>query len=102
MIKINNPYKMFFSSDDEFYNFCVVPVLVTRESTNPNTGETIRYFDFDFTYEYLNALKNGVQFIIKDEDSQIFKHGAVSYRTITKPVQNLKQYFNKYNRRHGN
>lgn len=100
MIKIQNPNKMFFSSDDEFYKFCVVPVLVTRQSVNGLTGEPVQYFDFDFTHEYLTAVSNGVKFIIKDEDSQIYKHGAVSYRTITKPVQNLKQYFNKYNRRH--
>ena len=34
-------------------------------------------------------------FIIKDENSQIYKHGAVSYRTITKEISNLEPWYDE-------
>ena len=43
---------------------------------------------------YNKAVNNCIQFVIKDENSNIYKNGCVSYRTITKPISNLKQYFN--------
>jgi len=90
MEEINNI--IYFDSDDDFYNFCVVPELVPREYTLAD-GRVVYFSDFDFTKCYKDALSQGKRFIIKDEDSSIFKHGAVSYRTITKNVDNLDQYF---------
>ena len=47
------------------------------------------FTDFDFTNEYKDALTRNVKFVICDDNSQIFKRGCVSYRTITKPIDNL-------------
>ena len=69
------------NTDDDFYNFYVVPVI----NVDANTKTT----SFDFSNKYKNALENNVYFIIKNEDSQIYKRKAVSYRTITRPVQNM-------------
>ena len=88
--EINNT--LYFDSDDDFYDWCVVPALKPVKYINKDNKESY-YSDFDLTYEYYNALKEGKQFIIKDEDSQIYKHGAVYYRTITKPIKNLMPYF---------
>lgn len=82
---------MYFNTDDDFYQFCIVPQLNTIEYTN-NLGNTAYYLDFDFSYEYNKAIENGTNFVIKDENSNIYKNGCVSYRTITKPISNLKQY----------
>lgn len=84
--------RIYFDSDDEFYQYTVVPELVPVQYIDMN-GEEKYYTDFNFTPQYQNAINNGMTFIIKDEDSNIFKHGSVSYRTITKDVQNLEQWF---------
>lgn len=84
---------LYFNNDDEFYRFCVVPEIVTVKYMN-NAGQPDCYADFNFTNEYNKAIEDGTLFCIKDENSNIFKNKAVSYRTITKPVSNLKQYFN--------
>ena len=83
---------IFFNNDDEFYQYCVVPELVPVQYID-NSGVEKYYTDFNFTPQYQHAIDNGMRFIIKDEDSNIFKHGAVSYRTITKDIQNLDQWF---------
>jgi len=74
---------IFFDNDDEFYQFCVVPQINIVDGV----------MTFDLSSAYYNAVNNGCKFIIKDEDSSIFKHQAVSYRTLTQPVKNLVQYF---------
>lgn len=84
---------IYFNNDDDFYRFCVVPQLFPVECVDDN-GNVSYYTDFDFTYEYKKALEDNMFFMIKDENSNIFKNQCVSYRTITKPVSNLKQYFN--------
>ena len=87
--KITN--RMYFDNDEDFYRFAVVPAVVIKSVNNPN-GTTRRYFDFELSSTYKNAVDNGQVFIIKDPNSQIYKHQAVSYRTITKPIQNLYEY----------
>lgn len=79
----------YFDNDEEFYNYCVDPRIVPVDS-----GEGYYYTTFNFTPQYLDDVKNGYKFMIKDENSTIFKRGCVSYRTMTKRVQNLEQYFN--------
>lgn len=94
MLKIRtNTDTMYFTSDDEFYNFCVVPKLVVCTDTD-DEGNVLRYTDFNFSDAYNNAIAQNKKFIIRDENSRIFKHGCVSYRTITKPVSNLEEYTN--------
>lgn len=87
--------KMFFDSDDDFYKFCVVPELIPIEYVN-NNGETKYFTDFNLSNAYHDAIAQGKKFIIKDPNSQIYKHQAVSYRTITKPIQNLEEYFDLF------
>ena len=85
MLHIKKPSYMFFNSDDEFYRFCVVPELVTDAD--------VLSTDFNLSPDYYNALNNSVFFVIKDENSQIYKRNAVSYRTITKQIENLLPYY---------
>lgn len=82
---------MYFNTDDEFYQFCVVPQLIPVEYID-NNGETDYYFTFNLSNAYNKAISDGINFVIKDENSNIYKNGCVSYRTITKPISNLKQY----------
>ena len=88
-----SPNIMYFDSDDDFYQFCVVPLVVICDRVNKRTGDTIHYMDFDLSHQYHKAVEDGVTFIIKDEDSQICKHGCVSYRTISKTIDNLEPYY---------
>lgn len=81
------PQYMIFDCDDDFCRFCIDPNIVLANN-DINMG-----YDFNFTTSYLDAVNKGTKFIIRDENSQVYKHGEVSYRTITKPVQNLEQYF---------
>jgi hypothetical protein len=86
---------IYFDSDNEFYEYCVVPELVPVQYIDSNGNEKY-YTDFNFTPQYNNAVNNGMRFVIKDEDSQIYKHGCVSYRTISKDIQNLDPWFDDY------
>lgn len=86
---------LYFEDDDDFYKFAVVPMLVPVEFIDADN--CIRHYaDFNFSTEYNRAVRDGKKFVIKDPNSQIFKHGAVSYRTITRPVENLEQYFEDF------
>jgi len=84
---------IYFDNDQEFYDYAVIPELVPIHYTD-KSGVERYYTDFNFTPQYNNAVNNGMTFIIKDEDSQIYKHGGVSYRTIYKDVPNLEPWFN--------
>ena len=86
---------IYFDSDNEFYDYCVVPELVPVQYIDSEGNEKY-YSDFNFTPQYNNAVNNGMTFIIKDEDSQIYKHGGVSYRTIFKEIPNLDPWFDDY------
>ena len=83
---------MHFKNDDEFYEWCVVPELVLIEETD-KFGRTYKVSDFNLSEGYNNAIAEGKHFMIDDENSQICKHGCVSYRTISKPIQNLETYY---------
>lgn len=84
---------IYFDSDDEFYDYIVNPeMIICQTQRTDKYGNPVYYADWDFTKAYYDALQNKTVFIIKNEDSQIYKRGAVSYRTSTKPVQNLEQY----------
>lgn len=86
---------MYFNTDDDFYTFCVEPILVPIEYTNAN-GEIAHYVDFNFTNQYQDAINKNIAFVIKDKNSQIMKHdGVVSYRTISKQAQNLEPWYYK-------
>lgn len=92
MLVLKDNTRIYFNSDEDFYNFAVVPKLNVIKQTDAQGNES-SYCDFDLSNEYKYAVANGIKFIIKDEDSQIYKNQCVSYRTITKPVVNLVPYF---------
>jgi hypothetical protein len=85
MLKLEDK-DLFFENDDEFYEFAVVPALIFKKE-----GGTT-FTDFDFTDSYYDAINENRFFYIKDPKSLIAKRGALSYKTITKPVQNLGEY----------
>lgn len=78
---------IYFDSDDEFLNFCVLQAPIIRE------GKHGKYVDFSFTNHYQKELDKGTRFCIKDEDSLITKRGVVTYKTESKPVQNLDPWY---------
>ena len=92
MITNDNENIIYFDNDDEFYEFCVVPKLVPVQYVNGD-GQIAYYTDFNLSDAYHDAVKAGKKFMIKNEDSSIFKHKCVSYRTLSKPIENLCQYF---------
>ena len=81
-----------FSDDGEFTKWAVNPTLVLR-----CTGENndIYYSDFNFSDAYNQYVSDGYKFQIKDKKSQVYKHQAVTFRTLTKKVQNLKAYYGR-------
>lgn len=84
---------IYFNTDDDFYKYCVNPKLVQVEKIN-SIGETNAYCDWNFTPGYLEDVKSNKVFIIRDKNSKIIKrNNIVSYRTISKKVQNVKPYY---------
>lgn len=90
--------KIFFDSDDEFTDFCVGPYAVIEQ------GKSGGYFvNGTYSSGYLKALEDGKVFVIKDEDSVVFKRGCVSKRIPVKDtgrdtlvqldIENLEEYF---------
>ena len=107
MLQVNKDYNiMHFKNDDEFYNFCVEPCVIITECgccngkcnegcCNECCDNKTYYQDFPYTNEYVKAVNEGKCFMIDDENSQIAKRGAVSYKSITKNVHNLMPYYEK-------
>jgi hypothetical protein len=89
---------VYFESDDEFTDFCIAPNAVVKRSADGTLSVEGQYSDM-----YKKYIEEGKTFIIKDEDSQVYKHQCVSKRvpvqgtgrsaTVQLPVQNLEQYF---------
>lgn len=86
MLELDNI--IYFDTDNDFYAFCVKPQVMVCDNTSGNIS-----YDFDFTDDYKTALTNNKKFCIKDENSKIYKHNCVSYKLISKDVQNLEPYF---------
>jgi hypothetical protein len=78
---------LYFTDDDEFYEWCVIPQLKVCK-----TPGGILFTDFEFSPQYNDAVLGNMEFIIEDKNSKITKRQHVSYRTNTKKIQNLKQY----------
>ena len=89
---------IYFDSDKEFEDFCIAPYAVVKRSADGTLFVEGQYSDM-----YKKYIEEGKTFIIKDEDSQVYKHQCVSKRvpvqstgrsaTVQLPVQNLEQYF---------
>lgn len=90
---------IYFDNDQEFTDFCLAPygVIVYPEDGSSPTWTGV------YSDEYKDAIKEGKRFVIKDEDSVVFKHKCVTKRvpiqgtgreaSVQMPVQNLEQYF---------
>ena len=84
---------IYFDNDKEFYEFCIVPQLVSVDYTNPS-GQVCQYCDFNFTNDYQEALNTNKKFVMRDKKSSIIKrNNTVSYRTISKRVNNLYPWY---------
>ena len=93
---------MYFDSDEEFTNFCVAPFAVIKRSE-----DGAPYYDGEYSDEYKKCLEEGKVFVIKDEDSIVYKRQCVTKRVpvicdgvrmrrdapIQLEVQGLQQYF---------
>jgi hypothetical protein len=94
---------IFFESDDEFTDFCIAPYAVVKRSSDGTLFVEGQYSDM-----YKKYIEQGKTFIIKDENSQVYKRQCVSKRVPVKiddfpsydrltlvqlPVQNLEPYF---------
>ena len=93
----------FFESDDEFTDFCIAPYAVVKRSSDGTLVVEGQYSDM-----YKKYIGQGKTFIIKDENSQVYKDQCVRKRVPVKiddfplydrlplvqlPVQNLEPYF---------
>ena len=96
--------KIYFDSDDEFTDFCVKPYATVAYLQNGSSP----YIKGDYSDEYKRCLKQGNTFVIKDEDSIVYKRQCVSKRVPVKvedfpsyrrdtlvqlSVQNIEMYF---------
>ena len=79
------PETLHFDNDDAFTDFCLESKAVVL--TNDDTG--LQYFDYPFTEEYLDAVRDGDSFHIDDPDSKVMRRGCVCRGIITKWVDNL-------------
>ena len=97
--KLSNKKNIFyFESDEEFIDFCLAPYAIVKRSADGTLSVEGQYSEM-----YKKYIEEGKTFIIKDEDSQVFKHQCVRKRvpvqgtgrsaTVQLPVQNLEQYF---------
>ena len=77
-----------FDNDNDFIEFCLKPNLTIYQGSDGRPAARV-----DFTDDYLNALKNGKEFMIKDENSLVQKRGCVWNRFTTKRVKNVIPYY---------
>ena len=92
---------IYFESDQEFEDFCVAPYAVIKQS------DSGLYYEGDYSDMYKESIEKGLSFVIKDENSLVYKRGCVSKRVpvrgtndgrtpirlVQLPVQNLKPYY---------
>lgn len=71
-----------FEDDNEFYDWAV-----SQYDVFERTESGILTVTWNFTSSYDKAVSNGTRLVITDPKSQILKHQAVTYRTVTRPVE---------------
>lgn len=77
---------IFFDSDDEFTDFCVKPyaTVVYPQNSSP-------YIEGDYSDEYKQCIEEGKRFIIKDEDSKVYRRNCVCKRVPIK-IEDFPSY----------
>lgn len=73
-----------FSNDQDFFDFAVVQEMVFERSEMGTLLQT-----WNFTHAYNQAIEEGTKLVISDPNSQVVKHRAVTYRAVTRPVENV-------------
>ena len=76
-IRIAPVETIYFESDDEFTDFCVAPYAVIKQSESG-----VYYYHGEYSDLYKKAIEEGKRFVIKDENSQVYKHQCVCKRVI--------------------
>lgn len=71
---------IYFDSDAEFEDWAVAPYATIKFIENSN----IPYTSGDFSNEYKAAIEGGKHFVIKDEDSVVYKRKCVCKRVPVK------------------
>lgn len=93
---------IYFDTDEEFTDFCLAPYAIIEQTDNG-----ILYYTGEYSDEYLRCIDEDKSFIIRDEDSEVYKHQCVSKRLpviyngtsighnalIQLKVENLEPYF---------
>ena len=101
-IRVSQPREMYFNSDAEFEDFCLAPYAEIKETANG-----VMYVSGKYSDEYLECLEDGVRFVIRDEDSVVYKRQCVCKRVpvmhngkllerdtlVQLKVENLEPYF---------
>ena len=72
---VYNKSVRYFASDQEFEDFCVAPYAEIRE-----TDSGVMYVSGNYSKEYLECLEAGVKFIIRNENSVVYKRQCVCKR----------------------
>lgn len=75
--------KYIFDNDTELTDFCICQYPVACQSEK--TG--CRYFDYDMTPEYFEAVNAGIIFVVLDPNSRAVKNGHINRGLITKKVE---------------
>lgn len=70
---------LFFENDDEFADFCIAPYAIVKRSERGYL-----YYEGEFSEMYFKAIEEGKKFVIKDEDSKVYKRSSVSGRVFAK------------------
>ncbi len=74
-----------FDNDSELTDFCMCQTPTAYWSDKANLG----YYDYDMTPEYLEAINNGIVFVVLDPNSTAVKNGHIHRGLITKCVKCL-------------
>lgn len=82
----NSVKVMFFANDEEFTDFVMEPYAVVRQHDNGVVAIVGVYTD-----EYRRCVADGVRFVIKDEDSTVFRRQCVC-RRVPVHVPNVPDY----------
>ena len=80
-IRIAPVETIYFESDDEFTDFCVAPYAAIEQSEKGGY-----YYHGEFSALYKKAIEEGKRFVIKDENSQVYKRQCVCKRVLVPKI----------------
>lgn len=89
-IRIAPVETIYFESDDEFTDFCVAPYAVIKQSESG-----VYYYHGEYSDLYKKAIEEGKKFVIKDENSQVYKHQRVCKRVLVPKADDFAKRMRK-------